>query len=139
MKGLSYLIEHINNASSDYQGISNKEFIEYMRVGVLTEPEKIKDLIFAYKNVLDKFRDDLSSDIRFKRSLRNIAYYAVLADHDYQDDKFINLYLEGNNFLDYYLENVKEYGNVTNALSVYLNLSGKELKEFILNDNKKDK
>jgi hypothetical protein len=133
-KGLTPLIKHIENIETKNAGITTRAIVEHIRIGVITEPEKMGDLINAYNESLDRVRANMSPGLRLERTLQNIASYVTLADHDFEEEMLVRSATEEIKDSRYYIENTDEYGAATTVFAEHFGIKGKDLKDLVFGE-----
>ena len=130
-EGISYLVDLLNSGNDQRQGISPRQFVSVLRVGMQTEPERFPQLVEAFKARIQRAYPEWSPDTAKQRALDNISGYACMADHDYETEMMMRAATGGPRTVAEWYDNPQEYGAAMTALANHVGVKGPALREWI--------
>ncbi len=119
-EGIAYLVDLLNSGDGQTQEISSKQFVNAIRGGMRTEPEKFPELVEAFGTRIHKAYPEWSVEESWERTLQSIAGYALMADHDYETEMMMRAATGGPKTVAEWYDNPQEYGPAMKALVDYV-------------------
>ncbi len=128
---ITNLIDLLNGSDDQAQEITRREFVEALRAGLKTEPDRFSLLVEALEARIKRAYPDWTEEQAIRRALSNIGVCALLADHNYETEIMLIASMGGKKTVQEWYDDPKNYGVAMNAFADYVGVKGRSIREFI--------